>query len=107
MRRRFDRSRSIDDSIHRRIAESWSGTVGPLLGDTVHQSVRDVLIKLGSVVDGMLASNPLTNVRDFTGTNRAGEKQNASAPLLSSTPAKYFICAAIILLLSLLHLAGV
>ena len=99
-RRRFYRSRSIADSIHRRIAESWSGTVDPLLGDTIHQSVRDVLIKLGSVVDGMLASNPLTKVWDFAGTNRAEEKQNASAPLLSSTLAKYFICAAIILLLS-------
>ena len=62
LRRRFDRSRSIDDSIHRRIAESCSETVDPLLGDTVHRSVRDVLIKLGSVVDGMLASNPLTKL---------------------------------------------
>ena len=62
LRRRFYRSRSIADSINRRIAESWSGTVDPLLGDTIHQSVRNVLIKLGSVVDGMLASNPLTKV---------------------------------------------
>lgn len=57
-------------------------TVDPLLGDTVLRDVRDVLIKLDPIVDGMLASKPLTKVADFARTTRGDVSMPPVAPHL-------------------------
>lgn len=62
-------------------------TVDPLLGDTVLRDVRDVLIKLDPVVDGMLASKPLTKLADFARTTRGDVSMPPVAPhLLRRSP---------------------